>query len=64
MLTLFRPPQGELIDTQPWPSRAVACRAVVEFIAWYDGTRLHSTMVYRSPADFENDHDGKLRNVA
>jgi putative transposase len=64
MLTFFASLNGELIDTQPWPSRAVACRAVVEYIAWYNGTRLRSTMVYRSPADLENNHDGKLRNVA
>jgi len=25
----------------------------VEYIAWYNGTRLHSTLGYRSPADFE-----------
>jgi hypothetical protein len=36
----------------------------VEYIAWYNGTRLPSTLGYRSPADLENDHDGKIRNVA
>ena len=54
----------EEIDTRAWPTRVAACWAVVEYIAWCNGTQLHSTVGYRSPADFENDRDGKIRNVA
>jgi len=62
--SFFASLKGELIDTQAWPTRAAASRAVVEYIAWYNGTRLHSTLGYRSPADFENDHHGKISKVA
>ena len=33
-----------------------ARRAVVGYIAWYNGTRLHSGLGYQSPADYENGH--------
>jgi hypothetical protein len=36
----------------------------VEYIAWYDGTRLHSTLGYRSSAEFENDHHETIGKVA
>ena len=62
--SFFASLKGELTVTRAWPTRAGTCRAVVEYIAWYNGTRLHSTLGYRSPADFEDSSDGKIRNVA
>src|SRR5262245_61918510 len=60
--SFFAALKGELIDTRPWPTRAAASRAIVEYIGWYNGTRLHSTLGYRSPAEFEEDNT--IRKVA
>ena len=62
--SFFSSLKGELIDTRAWPARAGARRAVVEYIAWYNGTRLHSSLGYQSPADYENNHHEKIRRVA
>jgi transposase InsO family protein len=60
--SFFASLKGELIDTRPWPTSAAASRAIVEYIGWYNGTRLHSTLGYRSPAEFEEDN--KIKKVA
>ena len=60
--SFFASIKGELLDPRPWPTRAGARRAIVEYIAWYNGTRLHSTLGYRSPAEFEEDN--KIKKVA
>ena len=51
--SFFSSIKGELLDLQPWPTKAGARRAIVEYIGWYNGTRLHSTLGYRSPAEYE-----------
>ena len=60
--SFFASIKGELLDLQAWPTRAMARQAIVEYIAWYNGTRLHSTLGYRSPAEFEEDN--KIKKVA
>jgi transposase InsO family protein len=62
--SFFSSLKGELIDTRAWPTRAGARRAVVEYIGWYNGTRLHSSLGYQSPVDFENSHHENVRLVA
>jgi transposase InsO family protein len=41
--SFFASIKGELLDLQPWPTWAAARRAIVEYIGWFNGTRLHST---------------------
>jgi len=48
--SFFASYKGELIDTQSWPTRAMARRATVEYIAWYNSDRTHSALGYQSPA--------------
>jgi transposase InsO family protein len=60
--SFFASLKGELTDLQAWPTKAAARRAIVEYIAWYNGTRLHSTLGYRSPAEFEE--HSKIKKVA
>jgi putative transposase len=51
--SFFASLKGQCLDQQPWPTRAAARRATVEYIAWYNGTRLHSALGYRTPDEFE-----------
>jgi transposase InsO family protein len=51
--SFFASLKGECLDQQPWPTRAAARRATVEYIAWFNGTRLHSALGYMTPDEFE-----------
>jgi len=51
--SFFAALKGECLDQQPWPTRAAARRATVEYIAWYNGTRLHSALGCMTPDEFE-----------
>jgi transposase InsO family protein len=46
--------KNELIYTRPWPTLTGLKKATFEFIeAWYNTHRHHSSLGYRSPAEYE-----------
>ncbi|MBT2459991.1 IS3 family transposase [Streptomyces sp. ISL-86] len=52
--SLFSNLKNELIDGRSWPNRTVTRTAIFEWIeSWYNLQRLHSSLGYRSPADYE-----------
>ena len=52
--SFFATIKRELIDTRAWPTRAGLRRAVFDYIeGWYNTRRLHSSLGYRSPAEYE-----------
>ena len=54
----------ELVNRLEFPSRRAASSAIFEYLEiFYNTRRLHSSLGYRSPTDFEEDRIGKA-NVA
>ncbi|WP_170990705.1 IS3 family transposase [Herbidospora galbida] len=52
--SFFATIKSELLEEHRWPTRAAARSAIFEFIeSWYNLHRLHSSLGYRSPAEFE-----------
>jgi hypothetical protein len=47
--SFFSSLKGEFIDTRAWLTRARARRAVAEYLAWHNGTRLHLSPGYQNP---------------
>ena len=51
--SFFASLKAELVNDATWESRTEGLTALRQYIAWYNRQRLHSTLGYVSPIDFE-----------
>jgi len=55
--SFFATIKRELIDTRSWPTREALRHAIFDYIeGWYNSRRLHSSLNYCSPAEWEAIH--------
>jgi len=63
--SFFATIKRELVDTRAWPTRAGLHRAVFDYVeGWYNVRRLHSSLDYCSPAEWEAVHRNADRQAA
>ena len=48
--------KAELVQGRTFPTRFACELAVVEYLGWFNHTRLHSSLGDRPPAEFEINH--------
>ena len=58
MERFFKSYKEEWIGDQAYPTREAAIRDMHEYMKYYDGVRLHSTLGYRTPMEYENGLNG------
>jgi transposase InsO family protein len=51
--SFFSTLKTELLPASPWADAAEAEQAIADYVAFYNQHRLHSTLDYRSPSEFE-----------
>jgi transposase InsO family protein len=63
--SFFATIKREVINDRAWPARAGLHRAVFDYIeGWYNTRRLHSSLGYLSPAEYESVHRSAARQAA
>jgi putative transposase len=63
--SFFATIKRELIDTRAWPTREGLRRAIFDYIeGWYNVRRLHSSLGYCTPAEWEEIHQSADRQAA
>jgi putative transposase len=63
--SFFATIKRELIDTQSWPTRDGLRREIFDYIdGWYNVARLHSSLNYCSPAEWEALHRKAVSHAA
>ena len=63
--SFFATIKREVINDRAWPTRAGLHRAVLDYIeGWYNTRRLHSSLGYLSPAEYESTHPSAARQAA
>jgi putative transposase len=63
--SFFATIKRELIETRAWPTRQGLRRAIFDYIeGWYNVRRLHSSLGYCSPAEWEEIHQNADRQAA